>query len=515
MREDTRLDEEIRAVMKKDFPLPPNVKSAQEAAFAQIRRQAQESEAKKEERPRTRRRFFVRSFAGLAAVAALFLAVCIADPAFAAQIPLVGRVFEAVGDSLGFSGDYSEYAKPVGKEAEGEKSDAPLYSQTKNGVTITLSEVYCNDAALYISMVIQSEKKFPDTMMDTNARPLLHMYSSVLRFDYNPQECPLGNGGSESIDGRFVDDHTYAGVIRYDLSASEDASDYEGYQEERNAFLQSLGITEKELEEDPSGAEARACQILGIEELTDEAIAQAGGPDWKDRKEKVQVPEDFRVQLSIPMVVGDKAQVTIPEMPEDLRKEYERSMKAQGLGLSDEDYAQFTEEQKDMEHQFFQEMWNQYGVRFPEIEKHPNEYENWWVEGPWEFSLDVIKDEKGTVVKEIGDLDENGLGLVSVTKTPFEIIVDDGRPGADYFTVALDADGDILDYGSSSDTNTFAIQDRDVSKIDVYICDYTEYMDELKGYYWSTDYESKKKEKTFKQLLDERALYHREVVFGG
>lgn len=103
MREDTRLDEEIREVMKKDFPLPLNVKSAQEAAFAQIRRQAQESpesEAKKEGQPRPRRRFFVRSFAGLAAVAALFLAVCIADPAFAAQIPLVGRVFQTVGDSL-------------------------------------------------------------------------------------------------------------------------------------------------------------------------------------------------------------------------------------------------------------------------------------------------------------------------------------------------------------------------------------------------------------------------------
>ena len=78
----------------------------------------------------------------------------------------------------------------------------------------------------------------------------------------------------------------------------------------------------------------------------------------------------------------------------------------------------------------------------------------------------------------------------------------------------MDADGDILDYGSSSNTNTFAIQDRDVSRIDVYICDYVEYMDELKGYYWSEDYESRKKEKTFKQLLDERALYHKEVVFG-
>lgn len=32
------------------------------------------------------------------------------------------------------------------------------------------------------------------------------------------------------------------------------------------------------------------------------------------------------------------------------------------------------------------------------------------------------------------------------------------------------------------------------------------YMDELKGYYFSEDYQEKAKTKTFKQLLDERAV---------
>lgn len=40
-----------------------------------------------------------------------------------------------------------------------------------------------------------------------------------------------------------------------------------------------------------------------------------------------------------------------------------------------------------------------------------------------------------------------------------------------------------------------------------------EYMDELKGYYWSDDYEEKAKTKTFKQLLDERAVASAEVHF--
>ena len=47
----------------------------------------------------------------------------------------------------------------------------------------------------------------------------------------------------------------------------------------------------------------------------------------------------------------------------------------------------------------------------------------------------------------------------------------------------------------------------------IYLCDYYEYMDELKGYYWSDDYEEKAKTKTFKQLLDERAVASAEVHF--
>ena len=38
-------------------------------------------------------------------------------------------------------------------------------------------------------------------------------------------------------------------------------------------------------------------------------------------------------------------------------------------------------------------------------------------------------------------------------------------------------------------------------------------MDELKGYWWSSDYEQKSKEKTFKQLLDERSIHHTEITF--
>ena len=164
MREHTMLDRRIQETMKKEFPMPENVEEARDAAFAKIRAgQAQKNGEGK--RIRNGRAFF-RTCGVLGTAAVLFLAVCIADPAFAAQIPLVGRVFEAVGDSLGFSGDYSGYARPIEEEEDPAAEEDILYSQTKNGMTITLSEVYYNDAALYISMTIASKEGFPETMTE-------------------------------------------------------------------------------------------------------------------------------------------------------------------------------------------------------------------------------------------------------------------------------------------------------------------------------------------------------------
>ena len=68
----------------------------------------------------------------------------------------------------------------------------------------------------------------------------------------------------------------------------------------------------------------------------------------------------------------------------------------------------------------------------------------------------------------------------------------------------LDGDGKPLPYGSSAYANTYAIYGRNVSKIYVYVCDYTEYMDDIKGYRNDAD---------FKKILEEKALYAKEIVF--
>lgn len=474
-----RLDQQIKETMQRDFPLPQQVEEAKKRAFAQIKekesRQKYANEVARNARKRKRfRSVFSKGAAGLIAAAACFSVICIADPALAANIPLVGHIFERVGQSLGFSGDYSKYAEPLteaGQIAETEKTDAEsetekagVYTKTVDGVTVTLSEVYCNDAAMNIGLLIKSETPFPKTAEGQDEKPLLEL-DTTANFSYNQETIP----GMGQADGIFVDENTFAGVLRFDLQDS-----------------------------------------LNRQDGSTETLAS----------------EDFTVKLDIDRIIGAKPfdDAAMPEMPQEFADEYQAGLEENGLGgmdLNDPDiFENLTDDQKEIEHKLFTEMHQKYSEKYPETAQYPNKYENWWCDGPWNFEICVTKNHEDTIVKEINDIDENGLGVVSVTKTPFEITVETQEPdmsqspsGAGYFVVALDADGDIMPYGSDGRVDVWAIQDRDISRIDIYLCDYIEYMDELKGYYWSDTYETDKETKTFKQLLDERALYHTEVVF--
>ena len=214
-----RNDNAIEEIMQADFPLPKPAEDAKNTAFARIREMASdsgnventenmmrrlsekstekstESSGKKSTGTvKSHKKFktVYKTALGLTAAAAVFSAVCITNPAFAENIPLVGNVFKQLGNSMGFYGDYSKYAKqltdsaedaeladtnesqedggnPQSAQAEDQNTtennnadktkDNESYSKTVDGTTVTLSEVYCNEMALYLSMTIHTEDK--------------------------------------------------------------------------------------------------------------------------------------------------------------------------------------------------------------------------------------------------------------------------------------------------------------------------------------------------------------------
>ena len=108
-------------------------------------------------------------------------------------------------------------------------------------------------------------------------------------------------------------------------------------------------------------------------------------------------------------------------------------------------------------------------------------------------------------------------GLKSVIRTPYELTVnelyEDGSD-SDCFMVALDANGNKLPYNDSAgNSNNFTIQDRDISTVDIYILDYTQYMDELKGPDNYNNNENKPEGQKWSDLLDQYAKYHKTLHF--
>lgn len=159
-----------------------------------------------------------------------------------------------------------------------------------------------------------------------------------------------------------------------------------------------------------------------------------------------------------------------------------------------------------------EELREQYDELYPERQAYPNKYDNWFMSGPWNFTFDVSRNDKDVIRMEINDVNEVGLGIISVTKTPVEINVEMPE-NLVRFAAILDADGNLMGNDVPGYHNTAPVSGYDTSKIRVYICDYVEYMDELKGVWWSDGYDESVRGEVFKELLDEHCLYHKEIIF--
>ena len=127
------------------------------------------------------------------------------------------------------------------------------------------------------------------------------------------------------------------------------------------------------------------------------------------------------------------------------------------------------------------------------------------VRGHWKFpSCKIEKSETDVQTIEIYEVNEQGIGLDKIELSPVELTLYTTEP-ADCltFAVALDKNGRKLASGS---TNAYelATAGHDISTVTVYICEYDEYMDEIKAY-------ALEDEETFRNILEEKALYKKVV----
>ena len=407
---------------------------------------------------------------GMAAVLAVGFVFCAINPVMAKNIPVVGGLFEILQDNVSFFGDFSDHAttleavdgtKTDSSETDGAKTDHTnndaIYTKTADGLTITCSEVYANSQAIYVTMQFKSDKPFPETETGAESGTPVIDLDMTGGVDFNSEASPVIDG---QVEGKFLDDNTYACIFRYDLAeAAKDYTEYnEKYNEMTQQVLDEMGITLDELDDETDEGYAL------LEEYINK-VSERGGAYQKYIKD-IEIPDTFNLHLDITKVRG-------------LEADYE---------------------------------WSE-----ADEEKYGTDAGYYKYEGDWNFDIPVTVDDSQTEVLELNDTNEAGIGLRSVIRTPYELTVnelyEDGSD-SDCFMVALDANGNKLPYNDSAgNCNNFTIQDRDISTVDIYILDYTQYMDELKGPDNYNNNENKPEGQKWSDLLDQYAKYHKTLHF--
>lgn len=414
-----------------------------------------------------RRKRFRHCLLGCGTAAAVFAGgffFCLNDPTLAASLPLIGHIFENMQDSFGYAGDYSQIGEAleddeIAVQLESASSSEEMnqiseYTQTADGLTVTLSEIYCNDQAIYVTMQMKAEKPYPEVWG--------FQCKTKEQYSFNPTE----QTSLPVIDGKIVDECTYAGVIRIDLNRKKtDMSEYDA---------------------------AREKALAAGEVWDDSWDAYGENENRKKYVKEVEVPDEFTVELEFVEFFGI---LVNPEPP---------------------DYGKTQEELDAMSDDEWRAFMNQWLAENPEWGWH-NKHQYDVYEGSWRFTLNVKKNTEDTQVVELNEVNEQGIGIKKVVRDRFEITMydtyTDGAFSADYFPVMLDADGRLMDDGGSGSVNTVAIGDRDVSHVDIFLVPYLKWMDEMKGDYLREPNARTADGRTPKELLLDECAYHTEVEF--
>lgn len=181
------------------------------------------------------------------AAAAVLIAgfvVCYSNPVLASRIPFLNKIFERIEDNVPFSGDYSQKADPLTQEgtnintmvmeeqhAVSDKNTAANTNGitiTDNGITITASEVYCDGLSVFLSAQIYAEQggfsNIPAHYVSNTNENSTDMMADMLylRGDWKLSDesewYPLT---AYSLEGKVIDDHTFAGMLKLDMNAQK------------------------------------------------------------------------------------------------------------------------------------------------------------------------------------------------------------------------------------------------------------------------------------------------------
>ena len=149
----------------------------------------------------------------------IFITFGIANPTFAAKLPIVGNIFKAIEKTLRYPADYSKYSTSINKTV------------TDNGVSITLSDILCDGEGLYVTYTVESQEPFKHTSWGYAPLTMNHISTrgSLANVSFSDEE--LDDAGIAGLQGKFIDEKTFIGLQRYRLkSLNEEIPDSFNFQ---------------------------------------------------------------------------------------------------------------------------------------------------------------------------------------------------------------------------------------------------------------------------------------------
>ncbi len=453
MREYTEQDKE--RILGQEMEVSPIVERRLEEVYGKIKSQGQTVTKKK-------RPFYRNWYVGGVAAAAAACVIGVSNPVVAAKLPIIGNIFSMVSDRADFGGDFGKVGTPLTSISQNKES----YSSYSDGMRVTLSEAYCNEKALYVTVELEADEPFAKEIgEDALGNKSLELIGTAA-YSYQPTEQDVFS----YVRGRFVDDKTYIGMFRVDLDDTR--MDYTKYQE----AWESLSEEEQE-------------------NLTDEEMKA-----YDSLISSVEIPDEFQVHFEFSHVLGDKAEPISIEEAAGVTPKTEAEVNQ----MSDEEWSAYMKELENL---------------VPDYNSFPSQYTDYSFEGPYEFDLTLTVDHKDTVTIPV-DKESDDYHISSVTKTPFELVVDEANLDAPSYQedncilIAVDADGKRLDNGNSGGSmNSYQVKDRNLSKVDFYLISWEQFENlEIKGDYYYT-HNADENGKPLTELLAENCRYHREVSF--
>ncbi|MCI8614858.1 DUF4179 domain-containing protein [Parablautia intestinalis] len=149
------------------------------------------------------------------------------NPVLAAKIPLIGRIFEKIGDDVTYSGDYTDKGNVLTNEDLAGTLDTQEYSASNQGITLTASEVYCDGYSIFLTVNIKEEAgEF--THIPKHYTDMYGESGKMAAGFYIGGTWSAGGISSEQLmntfEGEVIDDQTFVGMLKMNFAEKFEGS---------------------------------------------------------------------------------------------------------------------------------------------------------------------------------------------------------------------------------------------------------------------------------------------------